>query len=115
MLQYRTHAANESMYNTCPTFGIYVMGLVMKWIKGQGGLAALEARNRAKAEKLYAFLDASRLFKATADRDSRSRMNVTFVTGKRGTRRRVRQVRRKAGARRTQGASQRRRHAGEPV
>jgi phosphoserine aminotransferase len=82
MLQYRTHAANESMYNTCPTFGIYVIGLVMKWIKGQGGIAALETHNRAKAEKLYTFLDASRLFKPTADRDSRSRMNVTFVTGK---------------------------------
>jgi phosphoserine aminotransferase len=82
MLQYRTHAANESMYNTCPTFGIYVMGLVMKWIKSQGGVAALEARNKAKAEKLYAYLDSSRLFKATADRDSRSRMNVTFVTGR---------------------------------
>ena len=82
MLQFRTHAANESMYNTCPTFGIYVMGLVMKWIKGQGGVAAMETRNRAKAEKLYAHLDSSRLFKATADSDSRSRMNVTFVTGR---------------------------------
>jgi phosphoserine aminotransferase len=82
MLQYRTHSANESMYNTCPTFGIYVIGLVMKWIKGQGGIASLESRNRAKAEKLYTFLDSSRLFKPTADRDSRSRMNVTFVTGK---------------------------------
>jgi phosphoserine aminotransferase len=82
MLQYRTHAHNESMYNTVPTFGVYVMGLVMKWIAGQGGLAAMEKRNRTKADKLYAALDASRLFKATADRDSRSRMNVTFVTGK---------------------------------
>ena len=79
MLQYRTHAANESMYNTCPTFGIYVIGLVLKWIKAQGGLKGLEARNRAKAEKLYAALDSSRLFKATVDRDSRSLMNVTFV------------------------------------
>jgi len=82
MLQYRTHASNESMYNTCPTFGIYVMGLIVKWIKNQGGIAALETRNKAKADKLYAALDSSRLFKATADRDSRSRMNVTFVTGK---------------------------------
>jgi phosphoserine aminotransferase len=82
MLQYRTHAANESMYNTCPTFGIYVMGLVVKWIKTQGGVAALETRNKTKAEKLYAHLDSNRLFKATADRDSRSRMNVTFVTGR---------------------------------
>ncbi len=79
MLQYRTHADNESMYNTCPTFGIYVIGLVVKWIKAQGGLTALETRNRAKADKLYAALDASRIFKATADRDSRSLMNVTFV------------------------------------
>ena len=79
MLQYRTHADNESMYNTCPTFGIYVMGLVVKWIKDQGGLKSLEARNRAKADKLYAALDSSRIFKATADRDSRSMMNVTFV------------------------------------
>ena len=82
MLQYRTHAANESMYNTCPTFAIYVMGLVLKWIKREGGLSVLEKRNRAKADKLYAFLDSSRLFKPTADRDSRSRMNVTFVTGR---------------------------------
>src|SRR5580704_10362763 len=51
MLQYRTHADNESMYNTCPTFGIYVMSLVLKWIKAQGGLQAMDARNRAKAEK----------------------------------------------------------------
>jgi phosphoserine aminotransferase len=79
MLQYRTHADNESMYNTCPTFGIYMIGLVAKWIKSQGGLTALGARNLAKAEKLYSALDASRLFKATADRDSRSLMNVTFV------------------------------------
>jgi len=82
MLQYRTHAANESMYNTCPTFAIYVMGLVLKWIKAEGGVVALEVRNKAKADKLYAFLDSSRLFKPTADRDSRSRMNVTFVTGR---------------------------------
>jgi phosphoserine aminotransferase len=81
MLQYRTHAANESMYNTCPTFAIYLMGLVLKWIKAQGGLSAMETRNRAKAEKLYNYLDSSRLFRPTADRDSRSRMNVTFVTG----------------------------------
>lgn len=82
MLQFRTHAANESMYNTCPTFGIYIMGLVLKWIESGGGLSAIEVQNRAKAENLYAFLDSSRVFKPTADRDSRSRMNVTFVTGR---------------------------------
>jgi phosphoserine aminotransferase len=81
MLQYRTHAQNESMYNTPPTFGIYVMGLVMKWIRDQGGLTAMHVRNREKAGKLYGYLDSSRLFRATADAGSRSNMNVTFVTG----------------------------------
>ena len=69
------------MYNTPPTFGIYLMGLVFKWIKANGGLAGAEQRNRAKAERLYAYLDQSQLFKLTADKDSRSLMNVTFVTG----------------------------------
>lgn len=82
MLQYRTHAKNQSMYNTPPTFGIYLMGLVFKWIKRQGGLEAMESINREKAMKLYRYLDGSRVFKATADADSRSMMNVTFVTGK---------------------------------
>ncbi len=115
MLQYRTHADNESMYNTCPTFGIYVMGLVVKWIKNQGGLKSLEAHNRAKADKLYATLDASRIFKATADRDSRSLMNVTFVGVERGAQQPVSQVRRSAGARRIEGAPQRGRNAGQLV
>jgi len=81
MLQYRTHAKNESMYNTPPTFAIYVVGLVLKWIKSNGGLAAMGARNARKAAVLYSHLDQSRLFKPTADTDSRSQMNVTFVTG----------------------------------
>ena len=81
MLQYRTHAKNESMYNTPPTFAIFLMKLVLNWIKQQGGLSAVEARNVRKADKLYAYLDQSKLFRPTADRDSRSRMNVTFVTG----------------------------------
>lgn len=81
MLQYRTHAKNESMYNTPPTFAIYVVGLVLKWIKQNGGLGAMQEMNERKAGKLYAFLDQSRMFKPTADRGSRSMMNVTFVTG----------------------------------
>jgi len=81
MLQYRTHARSQSMYNTPPTFGIFVMGLVFKWIKQCGGLAAIEQANRAKAKKLYDYLDQSKLFRPTADPDSRSLMNVTFVTG----------------------------------
>ena len=81
MLQYRTYADDHSLYNTPPTFGIYIMGLVFKWIKKQGGLAAIERANREKAGKLYRYLDESRRFRATADRDSRSQMNVPFVTG----------------------------------
>jgi phosphoserine aminotransferase len=81
MLQYRTYAADHSLYNTPPTFGIYVMGLVFKWIKKQGGLPATERANQDKAGRLYRYLDSSRLFRATADADSRSQMNVTFVTG----------------------------------
>lgn len=81
MLQYRTYAGEHSLYNTPPTFGIFIMGLVLKWMKKQGGLSAIERNNRTKAEKLYRYLDESRRFRATADRDSRSLMNVTFVTG----------------------------------
>lgn len=81
MLQYRTYADEHSLYNTPPTFGIYIMGLVFKWIKKQGGLAAIERVNREKAGKLYRYLETSRRFRSTADRDSRSMMNVTFVTG----------------------------------
>lgn len=81
MLNYRTHAEKDSMFNTPPTFGIYLMGLVFRWLKQQGGLAAMAARNEAKAGKLYDYLDNSQLFRATADVDSRSLMNVTFVTG----------------------------------
>src|SRR5215471_5048425 len=68
MLQYRTYADDHSLYNTPPTFGIYVMGLVFKWIKKQGGLPAIERVNREKAGKLYRYLDGSRRFRATAER-----------------------------------------------
>jgi phosphoserine aminotransferase len=81
MLQYRTHAKNDSMYNTPPTFAIYLVGLVLKWIKSNGGLTGVGEVNQRKAAKLYAYLDQSRLFKGTAAPDSRSQMNVTFVTG----------------------------------
>lgn len=81
MLQYRTHVKNDSMYNTPPTFAIYLVGLVLKWIKQAGGLTAMGEVNQRKAAKLYAYLDQSKLFKGTAAVDSRSQMNVTFVTG----------------------------------
>src|SRR5919112_2216671 len=63
MLQYRTHAAEGSLYNTPPTFGIYVMGEVFKWIQAEGGLAAMAERNEAKARLLYDFIDSSDFFR----------------------------------------------------
>jgi phosphoserine aminotransferase len=78
MLQYRTHVAEKSLYNTAPTFGIYVMGEVFKWIQSQGGLPAMAQRNEAKAGTLYDYLDASDFFRATAQPGSRSLMNVCF-------------------------------------
>lgn len=82
MLQYRTHAAEKSLYNTPPTLGIYLMGEVFKWIKAQGGLKGMAERNEAKAKVLYDFLDQSALFKPNiADQASRSLMNVCFRTG----------------------------------
>jgi phosphoserine aminotransferase len=78
MLQYRTHAAEKSLYNTPPTFGIYVMGEVFKWIQREGGLTAMAEHNRAKAALLYDFIDQSDFFRGTAQPDSRSLMNVCF-------------------------------------
>lgn len=78
MLQYRTHVAEKSMYNTPPTFGIYVMGEVFKWIQTQGGLEAMAEHNRSKAQLLYDYLDESDFFRGTAQKDSRSLMNVCF-------------------------------------
>jgi phosphoserine aminotransferase len=66
------------MYNTPPTFGIYILRLVMKWLKGIGGLAAIQQINERKAAMLYAELDRTAFWKPHADKDSRSRMNVTF-------------------------------------
>ncbi len=78
MLQYRTHAKNESRYNTPPTFGIYLMGQTFKWIKSMGGLRAIEKINREKAALLYDHLDAQDFFIPHAQKDSRSIMNITF-------------------------------------
>jgi phosphoserine aminotransferase len=78
MLQYRTHAAEKSLYNTPPAFGIYVMGEVFKWIQGQGGLAAMAEHNESKARLLYDFIDQSDFFRGTVQPDSRSWMNVCF-------------------------------------
>ena len=81
MLNWQTMADNDSMYNTPPCYAIYVAGLVYKWILGLGGLEAMKKINQEKANLLYDFLDNSELFKPCADKEYRSMMNVTFVTG----------------------------------
>ena len=81
MFDYKIHADNGSMYNTPPTYGIYILKLVLEWVKEQGGLTAMKAHNEKKAAILYDFLDQSKLFKATVEGKDRSLMNVPFVTG----------------------------------
>lgn len=81
MLDYKTHADNGSMYNTPPCYSIYMMGLVLEWIKEQGGLEAMKAINVKKAAILYDFLDSSNLFKGTVVKEDRSLMNIPFITG----------------------------------
>ena len=78
MLSYAVHAENRSMYNTPPCFAIYLMGLVMKWVLGEGGLAAIAARNQRKAAKLYAEIDRTGFYRGIAAPESRSLMNITF-------------------------------------
>jgi phosphoserine aminotransferase len=78
MLDYRTQVQNNSLYNTPNTFGIYIMNLVCKWLKGKGGLAGMQGENEAKAKILYDAIDATDFYRGHADADSRSLMNVTF-------------------------------------
>ena len=78
MLQYPVHAENKSLYNTPPVFAIYVMRLVLSWLIAQGGLEAVERTNARKADKLYAEIDRTGFYRGHAEKDSRSRMNVTF-------------------------------------
>ena len=81
MLRYKTYADNDSLYNTPPTYTIYMCGKVFKWFKKMGGLSAMKERNEKKAKILYDFLDESKLFKGTVEKKDRSLMNVPFVTG----------------------------------
>lgn len=81
MLKYKTHADNDSLYNTPPAYGIYICGKVFKWIKKIGGLEVMKERNEKKAKILYDFLDSSDMFKGTVVPKDRSLMNVPFVTG----------------------------------
>ena len=78
MLSYAVHADHGSMYNTPPCFGIYLIGLVMKWALAEGGLEAMAVRNRRKAAKIYAEVDRTGFYRGTAEPASRSRMNITF-------------------------------------
>jgi phosphoserine aminotransferase len=78
MLQYPVHVENGSMYNTPPVFTIYVMRLVLAWLLKQGGLAAIEQKNIRKADKVYAEIDRTGFYRGHAQKDSRSRMNITF-------------------------------------
>lgn len=79
MFDYKTHADNESMYNTPPTYGIYIAGLVFKMLKAKGGLAAMEQQNITKANLLYDYLDSTDFYNSPVARDNRSRMNVPFT------------------------------------
>jgi phosphoserine aminotransferase len=84
MFDYKTHADNESMYNTPPTFAMYTAGLVFKWLKAKGGLAAMEKTNREKAGLLYDYLDATDFYASPVARENRSLMNVPFTLKTRG-------------------------------
>ena len=80
MLRYKTHADKGSLYNTPPTYNIYIVGKVIKWIQSLGGLEQMQKINERKAAILYNYLDSSKMFHGTARKDSRSLMNVTFRT-----------------------------------
>ena len=81
MLKWKTQADADSLYNTPNCWAIYICGLVFQWLLKNGGLAAVKERNEKKAKLLYDYLDGSKLFHGTADKEYRSMMNVTFVTG----------------------------------
>ena len=80
-MKYNIHADANSHYNTPNCYCIYMCGKVFKWLKKQGGLEVMKARNEEKAKVLYDFLDSSKLFKGTVRKEDRSIMNVPFVTG----------------------------------
>ena len=81
MMKFKTHADAGSLYNTPNCYCIYMCGKVFKWLKKMGGLEVMKERNEKKAKLLYDYLDSSKLFKGTVEKDSRSLMNVPFVTG----------------------------------
>lgn len=80
MLNYQIQADNDSLYNTPPCYTIYICKLVLEWLKENGGLEAMQAKNIKKAKLLYDFLDNSKMFRGTVAKEDRSLMNVPFVT-----------------------------------
>ncbi|HWQ78721.1 MAG TPA: 3-phosphoserine/phosphohydroxythreonine transaminase [Anaerovoracaceae bacterium] len=80
MFNYKTHADEGSMYNTPPTFGVYICKLVFEWVRDMGGVPALQKINEGKARILYDFLDESALFRGTVTEKDRSLMNIPFVS-----------------------------------
>ncbi len=80
MFDYQIHADNGSMYNTPPTYSIYICKLVLEWLKELGGIEAMHKINEAKAKILYDYLDESKMFRGTVEKKDRSLMNVPFVT-----------------------------------
>jgi phosphoserine aminotransferase len=81
MMNWRIQIDNGSLYNTPPTYGIYICGKVFKWLKKLGGLSAMKELNEKKAEILYTYLDQSKLFRGTVEKKDRSLMNIPFVIG----------------------------------
>lgn len=81
MLDYKTQAENDSLYNTPPTYSIYIAKLVFEWLKEKGGIGKMYEINVQKAEKLYKAIDDSKMFRCPVAKEDRSLMNVVFVTG----------------------------------
>lgn len=79
ILGYKNHASKDSMYNTPPVFAVYTSLLTLQWLKNNGGIDAIEAKNEAKAEILYTEIDRNPLFEGVANKEDRSNMNATFV------------------------------------
>ena len=81
ILNYKTTIDKDSMYNTPPTYNIYMLGLTLKWVEEMGGVSGMEELRELRAGMLYDFLDNSSLFRGRAEKSARSKMNVTFTTG----------------------------------
>lgn len=80
-LDYSVHAKKDSMYNTPPCWSIYIAGEIFKHLINSGGIRTIYEKNLRKANKLYEYIDSSKMFKGTAEKEDRSLMNITFVTG----------------------------------